>query len=181
MNIEVSDIWKGFKDELRSFIASRVRHQADPDDVLQDVFVKVIQNQEKLSKTENLRQYLYAMVRNATTDVFRNAKIMSDISELEVAISEEEEVSLNELIAECCLKPFIHQLPEKYREALVEVEFENKAQKELALEKNISYSAAKSRVQRGRDKLKGMVLSCCADESDKYGNLIRTEKENCGC
>lgn len=181
MNIEVSDIWNGFKDELRSFIASRVRHQADPDDVLQDVFVKVIQNQDKLAKTQNLRHYLYAMVRNATTDVFRNAKVMSDISDVDLACEEKEEVSLNELIAECCLRPFIHQLPEKYREALVEVEFENKPQKALATEKRISYSAAKSRVQRGRDKLKEMVLSCCADESDKYGNLIRTEKESCGC
>ncbi len=180
MTIEVADIWNDFKDELRSFIAAKVKYQADPDDILQDVFVKVIQNQDKLAKTHNLKHYLYAMVRNATTDVFRKSRPMTDVSELEIPIVEGE-TSLNELIAECCLRPFIQQLPDNYRTALVEVEFNNRSQKELATQENISYSALKSRVQRGRDKLKEMVLCCCADESDKYGNLMRTEKESCNC
>ncbi len=53
----------------------------------------------------------------------------------------------------------------------------NLSQKELAKRLNISHSGAKSRVQRGREKLKQLILECCALKSDVYGNL--TGEESC--
>src|SRR6185503_16029535 len=128
-----------------------------------------------------LRQYLYGMVRNAVTDYFRIKR--QDTGDLEMAenFSEEETLSLNSTIADCCIKPFINQLPADYKEALLLTEFQNISQKELAEKLNISYSGAKSRVQRGREKLKELILNCCTFQSDVYGNLIDTESKNCNC
>lgn len=36
----------------------------------------------------------------------------------------------------------------------------------------ISYSAAKSRIQRGRLKLQELLQGCCHIESDSYGNIV---------
>jgi len=88
---------------------------------------------------------------------------------------------LNATIADCCIKPFIAQLPQKYQEALVKTEFENLSQKELASQLNISYSGAKSRVQRGKEKLKQLILTCCDFPSDNYGNLQAPKSMNCNC
>jgi len=174
-------IWTDFHKELKAFIRNKIRNQADADDILQDVFIKIIRNIDKVNKAENLRHYLYGIVRNTINDYFRNRKEVIDNSGIEEQITEEETQSLNATIAECCIRPFINKLPDNYRDALLITEFQDISQKELAERLNISYSGAKSRVQRGKEKLKELILNCCAYQSDKYGNLIDAENKNCGC
>jgi len=73
----------------------------------------------------------------------------------------------------------INSLPEKYQEAIKFIEFENVSQKELASKLEISYSGAKSRVQRGRELLKSLLIQCCDVSTDKFGNVIDYRKKNC--
>ncbi|WP_298220887.1 RNA polymerase sigma factor SigZ [Flavobacterium sp.] len=181
MTTEVTTIWIDFHQELKAFILNKTRNSADTDDILQEVFIKIIRNIEKVNQAENLRNYLYGIVRNSINDYFRNKKIVSDDLEMVEKITEEDTQSLNMTIAECCIKPFINKLPNDYREALLITEFQNISQKELAEKLNISYSGAKSRVQRGREKLKELILNCCSYQSDKYGNLVQNDDENCKC
>jgi RNA polymerase sigma-70 factor, ECF subfamily len=179
MTTEVTNIWTDFHKELKAFIYNKTRNSADTDDILQEVFIKIIRNIDKVNQAENLRQYLYGIVRNAINDYFRNQKQVMDQSEIEEKITEEEAQSLNNTIAECCIKPFINKLPDNYRDALLITEFQDVSQKELAEKLNISYSGAKSRVQRGKEKLKELLVQCCSYKSDSYGNII--DSENCGC
>lgn len=181
MTKEVTNIWTTFHKELKAFVLNKTRNSADTDDILQDVFIKIIHNIEKVNQAENLRHYLYGIVRNAINDYFRNKKQIVDSSEFEEKITEEETQSLNTTIAEGCIKPFINKLPDNYRDALLITEFQDISQKDLAKRLNISYSGAKSRVQRGKEKLKELILNCCAYQSDKYGNLIDAEDKNCAC
>jgi RNA polymerase sigma-70 factor, ECF subfamily len=58
----------------------------------------------------------------------------------------------------------IDRLPKPYRDALVLTAFEGLAQEELAKRLGISLSGAKSRVQRGREQLKEMLLDFCERE-----------------
>jgi RNA polymerase sigma-70 factor (ECF subfamily) len=179
MTSEVATIWTDFHKELKVFILNKTRNATDTDDILQDVFIKIIHNIDKVNQAENLRHYLYGIVRNAINDYFRNRKPILDHSEIEEKLTEEEAQSLNTTIAECCIKPFINKLPGNYRDALLITEFQDISQKELAEKLNISYSGAKSRVQRGKEKLKDLLLQCCAYKSDVYGNII--DVENCDC
>jgi RNA polymerase sigma-70 factor, ECF subfamily len=181
MTTEVTTIWADFHKELKAFIINKTRNSADADDILQEVFLKIIRNIDKVNRAENLRQYLYGIVRNTINDYFRNGKPFADDKEIEEKFTEEEAQSLNATIADCCIKPFINMLPDNYREALLITEFQDISQKELAEKLNISYSGAKSRVQRGKEKLKELILNCCAYQSDKYGNLINPENKDCGC
>lgn len=181
MTKDVTNIWTDFHKELKGFIYNKTRNSADTDDILQEVFVKIIRNIDKVKQSENLRQYLYGIVRNTLNDYFNNQKRLSSDTDIQEQFSEKETNSLNETIAECCIKPFINKLPTNYREALLITEFQDISQKDLAQRLNISYSGAKSRVQRGKEKLKELILNCCAYQSDKYGNLIDTEDKNCGC
>ena len=114
-------------------------------------------------------------------DYFKNKKPIVDATEIEEELTEEDTQSLNTTIGECCIKPFINKLPDNYREAILLTEFQDISQKELAEKLNITYSGAKSRVQRGKEKLKEMILGCCAFQSDKYGNLSESENKDCGC
>lgn len=181
MTTEISTIWADFHKELKAFILNKTRNLADAEDILQDVFIKIIRNIDRVNQAENLRHYLYGIVRNAINDYFRNRKPIDYNTEIDEKITEEETQSLNATIAECCIIPFINKLPDNYRDALLITEFQDISQKELAEKLNISYSGAKSRVQRGKERLKELILSCCSYQSDKYGNLLEPEDKNCNC
>jgi len=125
-------------------------------------------------------------------DSFRSRKLVLQELELSTtersrhfskdAVNEKPEFeSLNSIVSKSCVKPFIEKLPEKYKSALIAAEINNVSQKELAKQLDISYSGAKSRVQRGREKLKNLLQECCNFEYDTYGNLIKSNKKNCSC
>lgn len=161
MTTDIQTIWNNFHKELLAFILNKVRNTADAEDILQEVFIKIIDNSDKINAAGNVRQYIYAMVRNAVMDYFRKIKPAAELIEKAEPLSESESENLNLKIAECCIKPFMNKLPDEYREALQLTEIENHSQKELAEKLNISYSGFKSRVQRGREMLKDMIVKCC--------------------
>lgn len=66
------------------------------------------------------------------------------------------------------MHPIISTLPDKYREALMLSDIKGVSQKEIAEQLNISYSGAKSRVQRGREMLKATYEKCCDISTDVY-------------
>jgi len=121
-----------------------------------------------------LRGYLYRITENAITDYYRKESrlLVTD----DECIFEKAALTLtineHDKLADWRLRLFVEQLPPKYREALVQIEFEGKSQKEVAETLGISYSGLKSRVQRAREMLKKAILECCEYEFDKYGNIV---------
>ena len=178
---DIAAIHHQFYKELKGYVYSRTKDKSDTEDILQDVFVKIILKIEQISEAQNLRQYLYGIVRNSVADYYRSKKTHLPISEQNIQLTEAEEDRLTERITDKCVQRFIHQLPEKYKSALLRTEFENVPQKELALQLNISYSALKSRVQRGREKLKEMLINCCAIQNDSHGNILEAVPNSCDC
>ena len=72
----------------------------------------------------------------------------------------------------------IAQLPDPYREAVELYELKGMPQQDIADKLGLSLSGAKSRVQRGREKLKSLLFSCCSFEQDRRGNIIGYERKN---
>jgi RNA polymerase sigma-70 factor (ECF subfamily) len=62
-------------------------------------------------------------------------------------------------------------------------ELEGRTQRELADALSLSFSGAKSRVQRGREQLKALLLACCHVEVDRRGGVVDYEpRQGCsGC
>jgi len=118
---------------------------------------------------------VYRITRNAITDYHRK-KGRVELVQLPGDLAQEttrgpspgSEIS-------ACLRPMINNLPEKYKEAILLTGFHNLSQKELSRRTGLSLSGAKSRVQRGRQKLKEMLLDCCHLEFDRMGNIIDYE------
>ena len=73
----------------------------------------------------------------------------------------------------------LEDLPEKYRQALVMVDYQGKTQQQLAETVGISLSGAKSRVQRARKMIKQLLLECCHFEFDRYGTIIDYQPNTC--
>jgi len=71
-------------------------------------------------------------------------------------------------------------LPGPYREALILTEYQGLTQKEMAERLGISLSGAKSRVQRARQKVKDLLMTCCHFEFDARG-LVYDYRQHCCC
>lgn len=176
MNTE--KIYSEFKDELYRFILSRVKDSQVAKDILQEVFIKIHLNLPTLKAENKLTSWLYQITRNTITDFFRTAKPAMKMPDIPEQKSDDEHF----LDFEKCVLGFVKELPEKYREALVKTELGSLSQKEYALELGISYSGAKSRVQRAKEELKELFVACCAKKiPGKDGQLKFKDPEDCAC
>ena len=186
--IEMQDgtyqIWVECKANLHRFISRRVNNEADADDILQEVFVKVHSSIDRLRDSTKLHSWLYQITRNAIVDHYRSRKTALSIDDspesFELAQEEttEADVEREEIMA--CLAPMMERLPDDYRKALQMSDVEDIKQAEIANELNISVSGAKSRVQRARGKVKDMLLDCCHFEFDRLGRPVAMDGRDCG-
>ena len=168
MNPTLEQIWNEFAEKLRLFIQKRVSNPAEAEDILQDVFLKIGTRLSQLEDTAKLQGWLYLIARNTVIDHYRKQRETVELPET-LAV-EDEPAELEELKAS--FRRMIHGLPGPYREAILLTEFDGLSQVELARRLGISVSGAKSRVQRGREQLKEMLLDCCHFEFDRRGRVF---------
>lgn len=98
----------------------------------------------------------------------------------EIVVPEDPPASnYNEEVGDC-LREMVQSLPSTYRKAMEMAEVEGVTQREVSERLGISLSGAKSRVQRGREKLKELLLDCCHVELDRRSNVTEYERR-AGC
>ena len=170
MKPTVETIWNEFSAKLGQFIAARVADRATAEDILQDVFLKIQNRLGQLQDPAKLQSWLYLVARNAIIDHHRTRKETTEVPESLPAEPPAHDVEVEDLKA--AFRRLIDSLPKAYRDALVLTEFEGLTQKEMAARLGISLSGAKSRVQRGREQLKQMLLERCEFEFDRLGRII---------
>ncbi len=175
--------WQAHRDELYRFVLKRVRDEAAAEDIVHDVLIKAYVRQETLKEPSNLRPWLYQITRNAIIDYYRLQKPSQAVPDELIYEDPGEEDNRAERELARCLVPLLDQLPEPYRYALRLAEFEGAKQREVASRLGLSLSGAKSRVQRARKMLRGVLLKCCRVELDRRGGVVDYEaREGCdGC
>jgi RNA polymerase sigma-70 factor, ECF subfamily len=172
-------LWQEMHTALQRFIAKRVADESAVDDILQDVFLRIHAHADSLKDDTKLESWIYQTTRNAIVDYYRRQKPEADVPETLPIEDEHDEDDLAKQLAPC-LRGMIQDLAEKYREALVLTEYEGLSQSDLATRLGISFSGAKSRVQRAKEQLKGILLQCCRFELDRLGKII-DYVPSCGC
>ncbi|HEY0653871.1 MAG TPA: sigma-70 family RNA polymerase sigma factor [Chryseosolibacter sp.] len=168
-----------FQNELKSFVMKRVKDRAVAEDIVHDVFLKVHSKIDQLKDSDKMVGWIYQITRNTINDHFRRDQKLASAVIPEVE-SETDTNALNECVAQC-LKQMVTTLPTKYREAFELAELKNVSQTELAEQLNISYSGAKSRVQRARQMLRQKMEDQLIIETDSYGNVIVCEDRSPDC
>lgn len=165
------DIWDQFHRQLQGFILRRVEDPEDAEDILQEVFIKIHTHLDSLKEEDRLVPWLYQVTRNAIIDFYR-ARRPTDALPDTLAVDPEPVEAEPEARIAAGLQEMLACLPGKYRTALTLTEIEGISQIELAQKEGLSWSGAKSRVQRGREMLKETLLACCHFEFDRRGGII---------
>jgi RNA polymerase sigma-70 factor (ECF subfamily) len=174
---EARGAWQELEQRLRPYLARRVASSADIDDLLQDIFVRMHQSLASLRDEERFGGWVYRIARSAIVDRARRRarapQLVAEVPEPNTP-SDAAEDQLQAELAEC-VALFVSRLPSPYRSAVTLTELEGLTQKEAAEMLGLSLSGLKSRVQRGRDKLRHMFEECCQVSLDCRGRVIECD------
>lgn len=170
------EVWNDYSTEVKRYIRSKVKDSEMTNDLLQEVFIKVHLNLEKVKKIESLRSWVFSIAYNTVMNHFGkpNNMVLDDNFPEEVTADEHRSPM-------GCLLPMIKNLPELYREPLIQSEINGKKQAEVAEILSMTLPAVKSRIQRGRKLLQEGFMECCHYRLNDKGFLVgeHQEKEDC--
>jgi len=177
---EFSALWDKYSDRIFSFIQGKVESREEAEDLLQEVFIRVHTGLCCFHEWELMERWIYRVTRNLIVDHYRASRPSEEYRDLAESSYASPDVAEDPLASLAfSLKEMIGKLPEPYREALLLSEYEGLSRAELAARLGISLPAAKSRVQRARERLKDLLLECCHFELDRLGGII-DYGERCG-
>ena len=129
------------------------------DDTVQNVFVKLYENLDKIHNKQSIQFWLFKTTRNEILTLFRNHGIKKlydsafDVDEIEIespgSLSEEVE---NKELSKMILSE-LDNLNEDFREVFVLREYSGLSYKEIAVLLKIDEELVKSRLYKARQKL----------------------------
>jgi RNA polymerase sigma factor (sigma-70 family) len=170
----ISEVVTREQSRLRNFIRRRVPDPRDAEDILQDVFYKLVEANRLLMPIEHVTGWLFRVARNRIIDVFRKKKPES-FSEAAVEGEDGEMLQLEDLLPSPDAGPealyarnvlldeldlAVEELPEEQREVFVAHELEGRSFKEIAAETGVSVNTLLSRkryaVLHLRERLQSM-------------------------
>ena len=127
-----------------------------------------------------LEGWIYQITRNAIIDHYRSSRATDELPE---TLGSWEDAYEDDLVTRLTadVREMAEALPEPYREAFLLTAYEGVGQKEFAERLGLSYSGAKARVQRARQKVKDMLMICCHFEFDRRGMIIDYHEHHCCC
>jgi RNA polymerase sigma factor (sigma-70 family) len=153
----ISEVVKRERSRLLNFIRRRVPDPGDAEDILQEVFYRLVEANRLLMPIEHITGWLFRVARNRITDLFRKKE-----PENFIAIADEngEDLRFEDFLASPDagpealyarhvlleeLRQALGELPKEQREVFIAHELEGRSFKELAAESGVSVNTLLSR------------------------------------
>lgn len=167
--------------KVRGFVANRVSNPSDAEDLSQEILLRIHSGVRQLSDETRVHGWVWQIARNAVIDYYRRSNQRGvALDHLDVPAPDPVTPDLEDLVASW-LRPIIDRLPDPYRDALLMSEIDGLSQAEVAERLSISLSGAKSRVQRGRVKLREALTACCQLDFDREGRIVSYQRRGDDC
>lgn len=177
--VSAGALWAEFSAPLRQYLRARTSTDADADDLLQEVFVRVHQKLPALREPAKLQGWVYRIARNAVIDHYRTRR---EHRPLDFEVEAADPGGRDAVDLSASLRRFIAALPPEYRDPLVRHEFQGESMQEVATALGLSLTATKSRVRRARLLVREMLDRCCRFEFDRRGRVIEAiPRVACDC
>ena len=160
--------WATHAPELRGWLRHRLGNPAEADDLLQDLFIKALRQGERFCSVQNARAWLFEVARNTLADRLRVARATVELPD-DLAAPANEADTVDTLTA--CLPRVLSELTAEDREVITLCDLQGMPQAEFAAARGLTLSAAKSRLQRARQRLKQRMTVACQVQIDDAGHV----------
>ncbi len=167
----ISEVVEREQFRLRNFIRQRVPDPRDAEDILQDVFSKLVEANRMLMPIDHVTGWLFRVARNRIIDLFRQKK-PENFSEVTVEDEEGELLRWEDLLPSHDAGPealyarkvlleelemAFDELPDEQRKVFVAHELEGRSFKEIAAETGVSVNTLLSRKRYAVLHLRGRL------------------------
>jgi RNA polymerase sigma factor (sigma-70 family) len=155
----IEDTIEREQSRLRNFIRKRVADPLDVEDILQDVFYKLVEANRLLMPIDHVTGWLFRVARNRIIDLFRKAKTET-LGEAFTGRDEDDELHIEDMLPSPDAGPeaqyarnvlleelqlAIDELPAEQRDVFVAHEVEGRSFEEIAGETGVSINTLLSR------------------------------------
>ena len=135
--VDLDRIYTEYSGKVMGYIRARVRSSADAEDLLSEVFEKILRKIEDFDETKaSLNTWIFTITRNTVIDHFRRTKPSEELDENLLNAE-----TLGELAAA------LRKLPQQLMDIIVLRYYDGKPLTEIAELMNLSYGAVKLRHQ----------------------------------
>ena len=156
---QISEVIVEQRSRLRSFIRKRVPNESDVEDLLQEVFIKLVEAHRLLQPIDYVTGWLFRVARNRITDLFRKKK-PENFSDAAVEDEDGEFLEIEDLLPSPDAGPealyvrsvllgevelALGELPGEQREVFLAHELEGRSFKELSAESGVNVNTLLSR------------------------------------
>lgn len=144
-------------DELLSFARKRLNDPQLAADAVQDSMLKALKARDKLRKNESTRAWLYRILRNTITDLYRRNSVAVSIPDPDAILVEND----FDTMACNCIEKLLPTMNKDYAFIISELELKQKSTPETALQMKITPDNLKVKRHRARRQLKQRLEQTC--------------------
>lgn len=153
-------LYNRFKNPVFAFCLKMLGDRAQAEDVMQETFLRVYENRERLMKTSSFKSWLFTIARNQCLNTIRKSgrtvamypSAKNSLISPDTPISNMEKSEQVEYVT-----GLLARLKPDYREVIILREYQNLSYQEIAAATRSSLSAVKSRLFKARRKLEEMM------------------------
>ena len=164
----VTRAWNAHESELRNYLRHRSKDAHQADDLLQEVFVKAMQQGKQFCLLDNARAWLFQVARNALVDHFRLGR---DVIELPEDLPQPEPAREPIQALSACVVRVLSELTPEDRDIIEQCDLEGVKQKDYAAAQQLSLPAVKSRLLRARERMRARMSTACQVRFDERGRV----------
>ena len=164
--------WQAHQREILRFLEHRASGLAEADDLLQEVFLKVLLQGRAFCELDNPRAWLFRVARNLIIDRRRLSATREPPQLLpdDLSAPPPAEIEPVDLLSHC-LPSVLPRLSAKDSEVITLCDLQGMAVSDYARQFALSLAAAKSRLQRARLRLRSRLAKSCRLSYDGTGKL----------
>ena len=168
-----------YKDPLASYLYRFLGDAREGEDLLQETFMRVYRNRHSYRRIARFSTWLYTIAGNLARSEYRKRKrrriqslssVNRDEEEYEVEIPDDTfrpDTYANGVIQETAVQQALRHIPEEFREVVVLRDIQQLAYEEIAEITGLPMGTVKSRINRGRTKLQGLLKDVYTPDDDE--------------
>jgi RNA polymerase sigma-70 factor, ECF subfamily len=181
--MHLTEIYDQYYQRVRRFILHTVRNDWVADDLVQETFIRINQNLDKVRDAAKLQAWIFRIAHNICQDYFRQQKGktatlgLEEISrEPELAEAPTSQKELEQGQMRTCVFGLVNLLPESLRSVIILSDISEFSQREIAEILGITVENVKIRLHRARKQLKALLEEHCVFEVDER-NVLTCQPE----
>jgi RNA polymerase sigma-70 factor, ECF subfamily len=159
--VDFYEVYAEYHDRIRRLILAKVKNRWVADDLIQETFLRVLQNLPQVRDQEKLAAWIFKIAANLCQDHFRSSQrnlipFAEDVSgEMAGEVSLEKQIEQYEL--SLWVQERLRLLPEPSRQVIFRCDIRQESYQEAADLLGISLENVKVRLHRARKQLKALL------------------------